>query len=311
MIARPTVIVVGAGGSMPFNFPSGASMLQSARGTEAHEMSRTLCNYFDVSACRRFRESVVASLSDSLDAILETRTDLDQVGRFFIAQLILHAEHQSQGRTGVSGDWLAYLWNLMSDECGSLEEFKKNNVTFITYNYDRLIEHRLLSALAQRYQSTHKELYEFSVDRPVIHLHGTVGPFDDYGRPSVPYGVCPLGQNFQELLPGVLQKAAAGVKVVHQADPKSAEFDAARAALRDASTVFFLGFGFGRTNVRRLGLENIGPRTAIICSRQGLEDSEVGVRINRPFKAAGREPTACPRDADALLTLRTHVHLLS
>jgi hypothetical protein len=55
-------------------------------------------------------------------------------------------------------------------------------------------------------------------------------------------------------VPPDLQVAANGIKIIHEVSPRSAEFREARAALRDAKRIIFLGFGFDRRNVQRLSV---------------------------------------------------------
>lgn len=125
MIHLPTLFVVGAGGSMPFDFPSGSRMLKDARNTEAASLSDEVCNLFGPPTSDTFKATLVGCMESSLDAMLETRPDLEPIGKLYIARKILDAERSAATRTNVAGDWLAYLFQQVSDACPTFDEFEK------------------------------------------------------------------------------------------------------------------------------------------------------------------------------------------
>jgi hypothetical protein len=53
-----------------------------------------------------------------------------------------------------------------------------------------------------------------------------------------------------------IQFAAKGIKVIHAANPRTPAFSAARNALRAASRIYCLGFGYNETNLTRLKVFN-------------------------------------------------------
>lgn len=309
MISRKTVFVIGAGASCVYGFPSGASLLLDARDqTEKDSMEYThgAARENDI---RSLRSALAGTMNSSLDAFLEFRADLAETGRMYIAGRILAAEsrHRPNSRDFVEFDWLSYLFERMDEGCRSLEEFSSNNVTFVTYNYDRLIEHRLGNALRAKWSHVTENIEEaieaYWAKHPIVHLHGSLGSLQ-----SVPYGSNEAWTRDSTRF-DLFRRSFAGIKIIHEANGDDKEFQKARRALVDADRVFFLGFRFARNNVDRLAFSNISYGAHVVCCRYGMTDAEVAVDILEPFKRCKlREPETM--DADCLSTIRARVNLL-
>ena len=204
------------------------------------------------------------------------------------------------------GDWLEYLFNLM--DLTSFDSFRATPVRFITYNYDRRIEERISNGLRGRFRASDLQVATFWEARPVIHLHGSVGSLT-HGPTFVPYGALTNEAPIDFAIRGCIERAASGVRVVHQADAQSFEFQQARALLREAARVIFLGFSFGETNVDRLGLQNIQPGAVVICSRFGMTDVEAELAIQTPFQKMRLARVGLGKqEEDCRELLRNHQH---
>jgi hypothetical protein len=121
-----------------------------------------------------------------------------------------------------------------------------NQLTIVTFNYDRSLEHFLFEAFRERFGASDEEAASFVTHLKILHVHGRLGslPWQESG--GFPYGD---GNSLARV-----REAAAGIRIIHEADGKTEPFNLAREALRQARYVFFLGFGFHRLNVERLGL---------------------------------------------------------
>ena len=145
MITIPTVLVLGAGASYPYGFPT------------AKELRILICEAFtnpNTPASRllgeasghspdgffRFREAFLKSGQPSVDAFLEWRPDFLAIGKLAIAYCLLPFEDESKlftppGNRG--GDWYQYLSVKLN---ASFEDFGSNKLSIITFNYDRSLE---------------------------------------------------------------------------------------------------------------------------------------------------------------------------
>jgi hypothetical protein len=306
MIKERTVFVLGAGASMPYKFPSGPELLRRARDRSSEGIHKATNGRFEMRLVREFREAMKNSQSDSIDSMLEYRNDLQEIGSYFIAAEILHAEFSSLSQRPDSGDWISYLFRQI--DAGDFQAFCDCPVTFVTYNYDRLVEQRFNCGLVSKFQPTSEQLARYWTDRPVIHLHGSVGDLSKDAPGFVPFGAAiRVSGEVEECIPRYLDAAAKGIRIVHQAEPNSAAFQSARMALREASHVYFLGFSFGRANVDRLGLEAMGEASCG-CTRVNMTESECAVQILAPFKKLlDRHPSLGAPEDDCERFLRKHV----
>jgi len=311
VIRHKTVFVIGAGGSCAYDFPSGQQLLSDAKVSRTKDIQKETRNFYPDSRVEVFRAALADSQSDSIDSLLEYRDDCEHLGRLYIAARILRAEHASSLVTNKPLGWLGYLFQRMDDGCTSIADFEQNPVTFVTYNYDRVIEAKISGGLRARYltreSNADERIRQFWAGRPVIHLHGSLGPLG-----LVPFGAVQGNHVIDDAIANMVERASGDIKIVHQADGATDEFKRARAALSEAERVVFLGFSFGRANVDRLDFGCIARSATTFCSRYGMTQAEVNVQIIEPFRKADRpapQPTPEIGD-DCLATLRRYVDQL-
>jgi hypothetical protein len=310
MIKKKTVFVLGAGASMPYGFESGSEMLMRTKmmGPDAIAGAVGILPASPVSA--NFARAVKAAQNESLDAFLEHRKESDSelyVGKRLIARRLLLQELNSIYKFDVNGDWIQNLYSRMVYNVKSVNEFQKQNaVTFITYNYDRLLEHRIAYGLQAQFNAPLDQCAGVFDDIKVIHLHGSLGrPFaaGADGTGVVPFGVdAKNNEEFGKQISFFLDLASHSIQIVHQASPKTPEFKAAREVLSEGEQVFYLGFGFGQTNVERLDLRHVKKDAQIYMTRKGMTDQEFPTP---PRSAQRRRPLAYHRAPTTLPAGRT------
>jgi hypothetical protein len=310
MLFRPTVFVVGAGASIPFGFPSGLSLLREAKALRPDDITKKTNRILNPQQVEELSSVLRDCQEESIDAMLEQQEPILQAaGKRIIAQSILRAEFSSRGGNARDGgDWFQYLFSRMAEGVSALDAFiSKNDVTFITYNYDRLIEYKLMAGLRAKFKAN-DDLWPTITDK-IIHLHGSLGTLfksTDY----VPFGA------IHRTRPSAVLDAAINeylvvcertIKIVHEPKPDGESFDKARAALRRAHAVFFLGFGFGRTNVDRLDFQCIKKDAAICYTRKGMTEQELRLYIREPLVRCDLGNTRKnDNEWDSLALLREH-----
>jgi hypothetical protein len=149
------------------------------------------------------------------------------------------------------GNWMLYLYSHMIGD--SLEEFASNKVSFITFNYDRSLEHFLATSLSNTFGKSLEECSVRLEPISIIHLHGRLGylPWQNTGR----------SREYNDTIDKrILEVCMNEIKVVHEdIKDRDADFTTAKLLLGKADRVYLLGFGFGTTNVQRLGLIDLAP----------------------------------------------------
>ena len=177
MITTPTVFVLGAGASVDFDFPVGKDLLQRVvehLRTTTQIRDNVLASGFSAKEVDEFSDALRFSAEWSIDAFLEKRPAFMNIGKAAMAAELILREQTERifSMTGVL-NWMQYLVGKMQGS--SFEAFADNKVTFVTFNYDRVLEHYLCTALENAWGKTQDEVGALLRKMPIIHLHGQLG----------------------------------------------------------------------------------------------------------------------------------------
>ncbi|MCJ7482255.1 MAG: hypothetical protein MUO31_04755 [Thermodesulfovibrionales bacterium] len=264
MIEKNCVFIVGAGASQVYGFPLGLELKNRVIDllARADESILQIYNRRDVDS---FREALLKSSRYSIDAFLENRSEFIEIGKMVMSKILVDRERignlfmNQKSVTGsphsypIDGDWLAYLFNNLMDT--DFEKFCKNNVQFITFNYDRTIESYFYDALKYSFGKSDEQVVEVMKNIKIVHVHGQLG-FLPWQKTQAEHirKYSPGPRDLEEMIED-LKIAAAEIKIIHEANTESAEFLEARAILKNASSILFLGFGYAPRNIERLKLQ--------------------------------------------------------
>jgi hypothetical protein len=276
MIENYTVLVLGAGASAPFGFPTGQGLKDRVCDTilRSPQSVNTLKSLgFNEEKIAHFRAALTNSGRSSVDAFLEYREDFLDIGKAAIALTILPYETTSRlfkdwihKGSGEEGNWYDLLFSALTDGV-PFDDVDKNSISIITFNYDRSLEHYLFTSLKNSYNKTDDECADKLRKIHIIHVHGSLGPLDWQSHPavidSVPYN---SGTTQQDV-----KLATKNIRIVHESEATTPEFQVARHILPDSKTILFLGFGFHPVNLKRLGIGTINiPHDNIKGTSLGL-----------------------------------------
>lgn len=258
MIEVPTVLVLGAGASCPFGFPSGKELvriiIQSLESTNI--LFIILSKHgFEEDFILRFRDALLGAEPLSIDAFLEYRPDFEEIGKEAIAGSLLQFENLNKFQSMLinnENNWYRYLFNRLNT---SFDSFDKNNLSVITFNYDRSFEHYLFNVLKGTYNKSNDECADRLKNIPIIHVHGSLGslPWQESSISEVKYEIW-KNERYRGL---AVKHGGENIIIVHNANEQTTEFQQAQELLTKAQIVYFLGFGFNKDNVRRLKIETL------------------------------------------------------
>ena len=270
MITHPTVLVLGAGASAPYGFPTGAELRSQIIGELACPVASPLGKTLMGAG---FREQQIQSFADefgnsawnSVDQFLEHRPDHLSVGKAAIAAALI--PHETMGKlfraVDPEEDWYRYLFNAMA--C-SFDEFQNNKLSIITYNYDRSLEQHWLKALLA-FNKPVAVCYEKLKSIPILHLHGTLGEFINGPKNYRPYS--------DDSTPDMITRASDSILIIHETNHASAGFGRARELIQAAERICFLGFGYDQRNVERLvGTDRLFQNKILTGTAYGLTWAE-------------------------------------
>lgn len=279
MIAKKTVLVLGAGASMPFGFPSGRKLVALIVDMLQNQESQTFNLLIDHAHERDhiidFRENLVLSGRSSVDEFLEYRTDFVNVGKESIAAALLSFEKTANlFDVHMDANWYQYLFGQLNT---SFEDFVRNELAIITFNYDRSLEHYLFTSLKHSYKKDDEECAERLNKIPIVHVHGKLGRFswEKSHHSIVPYDA----SSHPDKLGLMVGRGGENIKIIHESIEGDPEFDEAYKLLEAAERIYFLGFGFHEINLKRLRVESLCepevPVQAICGTSYGLSQRQI------------------------------------
>jgi hypothetical protein len=279
MIKTPTTFVIGAGGSCAYGIPAAEEIYRRAKAVnvESDIYQFLLTCSFGTRELDSFLRDLRRTPIRSLDSFLEKRQkepDKMRAGRAFLALLVgLALGHQKHDP---KDEWLGEIIHHMHRGAATFDEFiEGNNVRFVTFNFDTLIEDRISTDVAQLFDGVDDESLRNRI--PVVHVHGTL--------PAIPANALktPDGDGYPRHWGEWLPTAAAQINVVHDAID-DATLSAAAAAVRRAEVLCFLGFAYETVNLARLGL----PAAFENGFSPHLFGSAYGLTRGQQASAAGR-----------------------
>jgi hypothetical protein len=256
MISRPTVFILGAGASAPYGFPTGKGLLKAIheqlvrdRPGQAKGLLTELGH--DQDECARLSEAVFHSGATSIDRFLETNPGLSTIAKRAVAALLCPREHDNRvippparDNPPPNPDLYSSLVEMMVTR--EPIDFLKNNVSFVTFNFDRSLERALFLRLSARYSAlSPKDVAGLVRHLPIMHVHGMLG---------APTWLDGVGRDYAERITAAeVSRVAEDLAVYADRLPPVLEKNL-KETLEAAEHVVFLGFGFLRDNVLKLGL---------------------------------------------------------
>lgn len=273
MIETPTVLVLGAGASMPYGFPSGGGLkdrildIQNTSGAkQIYELG------FDAGELGSFQRRFQASHLASIDRFLQHCPDYSPLGKSCIAACIRANEQQFLGKfldsSAALNDWYPLLWNAIADV--SENDFHRNRLKIITFNYDRSLEIFLSFAYASTYGiELAPASFKLRQTVEILHVYGDLGALTTADHDCFKLGI--------EMTPRHLQACQESIRVIGDRVQVTTREKCGQLISR-AGVVCFLGFGFAAENCDAIlasAKSELTPRNRLFCgSASGLHLGE-------------------------------------
>ena len=242
-------------------------------------------------ACRKIRDGIV--LANSIDNFMDSHRDDQRIklcGKLAIVRSIVAAERGSKlyfdpGQHGqdinikfghIQASYFLQLWRLLQVGVAERDvETIFDNVAFITFNYDRCLEHFLYHALQQHYFVQKDVAANLISKTPIIHTYGKVGllPWQNLLE-GVPFGGYERGYGEIDL-----PKLSQEINTYTEQIEDTQLLQAIHVEVDRAETVVFLGFSYFSENMSLLmppGTRNPHAKR-LFGSAHGLSDAAVGV----------------------------------
>lgn len=263
MILGRKVFIIGAGAHVAYGFPTGKGLKDEIIGPQAIAEYASSVFHNHIEFVERFKK---AESLDSIDAFLQNHPEFEEIGKYAIAWAISRAEADTGGERKASAykkniedqeiddDWIRFLTRLTTNTLPGdhYKKIGKNDVNFITFNYDRTLEHFIYEDLTNAYRCDPDGLRiigEFITSK-IHHVYGKIGPLPWQSANGFPYGVP------TKKLPK-LHEIMHNINIIRTGDEPRHELVQ---LLERADTIFFLGFGFATENLKVLNIPECIPR---------------------------------------------------
>jgi len=254
MITVPTVLILGAGASMDFGFPSGTGLIEGILKStnpdgDGRARGQLIELGFKVDQINRFHSQLSQAAMPSIDDFLEHNHEFIRIGKTAIAQTLVRYE-RPEVLFRLENNWYKYLFGKMMTEFAA---FKNNRLSVITFNYDRSLEHFLFTTLKNSFGKDDAAVTEALRSIPIIHFYGRLG--------YLPWQTQHDSREYHRNNDiRAIDTASLFITVIHEAEGQVSEkVTQARKALHEAERIVFLGFGYHRTNLERLALPKYQP----------------------------------------------------
>lgn len=313
------VFILGAGASCPYGFPSGRELRKKilteyvsdyekylkAKGAIEPGMSEEH-QPEELHMAKKFVERFRKSTTGSIDLYLARNPEFNELGKRAIIFRILAAENASgfRERTKIRDqDWYTWLFEQMTDELVKKEDFlrfSENDVSFITFNYDRSLEHFLYDSLFNSFHGLAvEEIIKQIRQIEICHVFGQVGPLEWQAQHStIEYRINVGCTNVGDL--------ADNIRIVYE-EGENHELERARKIISRAQRVFFLGFGYAQENLEALKIpEVLADVPRVVGTALGLTKKETAT-IKSQLSEGGDGRSVVIQNQDCLSLLRTYM----
>ncbi|MBN2211361.1 MAG: hypothetical protein JW709_08200 [Sedimentisphaerales bacterium] len=329
MIEKRTVMILGAGASIPYGFPSGYGLLQivcRCNGATINYNPPGNINTFhslppitdlvkhgiDQAKFQKFLYELEHS-QVSIDQFIEHRgEEYYDLGRQAIAIALLRLENEtrlfrqdarvrfSNSDESHANSWYQFLWSRMIRPKFSFDDFDQNKISFITFNYDRSLEHFLFEALKWNSGKTNEECATKLEKIDIVHVYGSLGP--------LPWQDKENGIPYQSQWHEAYRKSYANIDLMRSDNSLNNHFEKAHRLLAQAERIYILGFGFDPINLARLELDKHVKQDIIYATTQGLAADDL-TRIKNIMCLIGVPVIKGSRKTDIYSFLYEHVIL--
>jgi len=264
MIKEKTVFILGAGASVPYGYPTGAELRLEICDEHPDRLEKCIAKGIDTAMITRniqqaksLAEKFEKSSTESIDLFLARNREFSETGKLAIVLTLLHYEKESKFRERVSipkQDWYSHLFTKMTEsltEPDGYKNFGGNNISFITFNYDRSLEYILHESLKYSFLlAKDSEIVEQLREITISHVYGKIDdlPWEKPGSTSYLNAQTnyPLGTSHVHDYVKLMEN----IQTIHERKEK--DRSEILKQISEATRVFFLGFGYAQENLEIL-----------------------------------------------------------
>jgi hypothetical protein len=206
MIKKDTVFILGAGASYHYGYPTGEGLIEKVvemankllgycrNRLESGQVVQYLPDYVSakcesksgikganaawrsvIEECEELIKRIETVRPLVIDYFLAWSEKLRPIGKFMVAAVILDCQAKSLRKKHSGSDWYRFIIHKIGSNCDDSTDIFKNNVHFVTFNYDISLEYYLRRSLSSIELFKLSDIDAFLNDKRITHIYGSVG----------------------------------------------------------------------------------------------------------------------------------------
>lgn len=299
---KRVVFVIGAGASVDFGLPTGSTLrellttsvyprfdIKALRSLSAPAKAAFTGTSSDSSAfglllkareeiklfkqrsiveAEAFRVAFLRSGMSSIDRFLESNSNWVEHGKCAIASVLVPLQDKQLEAKTTASNWHSWLFERLLRQRAAINE---GRIGFITFNYDRLVHCGLYSMLRHGLQQSDDGTRATMAKIPIEHVYGYLDVDCDSLLENGD-----IERNDDEIFINErYQRAAQSIHLIPETRVSGTDvYTRCQSMINKASVVVFLGFGFDRVNLERIGALEIARSKRVYANCFGLEAAE-------------------------------------
>ncbi len=279
MFTKKTVLILGAGASCDYGYPTGAELvkniIKSIQNVEYVNSYDEEIKMMEDPKLKNLCQKLEDFNPINIDYFLKHHTDVQDAGKRMIAYEILKCELKSKDeleeeRSNKESnknmkDWYRYLFHAITSGCENPEDLNKNleNLFIITFNYDISLESYIKTRLSQTefFKDVQEDFCQEFFKNNIIHVYGKIRDLYEEKDQKINKWVqdhkanqpCTITKEPVLLIYSTQLKE--NIEVIGGKNDKQKGINKEAAEwISAAEKLFILGFGFDSNNIDKIGL---------------------------------------------------------
>lgn len=269
------VIILGAGSSKSYGFPTGDELLKiiingsiklkpdmqdyydNDEINEIHKFNKyyTQCiNFYKKKYTyddNKFRSDLKTSSTKTIDTYLSNSNNVDDeaFAKFAISSIISFYENIEQMRKDSHDGWMEYLFNQRISY--QLKDFLDSPPTIITFNYDTFFEHKLIKHLEKEH--SYKDADSYILDKQFIkHVYGNLNnsSYKEHTYEVKEYiqGDKIIRLEVNEIDFDKIEENSRNINFIRAEAEETSKIEEIRNIIKNSKKIYILGYGFDKFN---------------------------------------------------------------
>ncbi|MDR3593828.1 hypothetical protein [Clostridium sp.] len=287
MISENTVLILGAGASKPYGYPTALELREEIinrflplfkKFARENNKDSDFDNHPYTKKVSQIIESFKKSSTSSIDLFLSRNKSFYVNGKEIITFLLANYEIESKFREDLKDrkyDWYFYLYNILTKDIttpDNISKFIENKISIITFNYDRSFEHFIYESLYNSFISKRDEINNIMNNLKIIHVYGKLAPLPWENGGGLDYRSNKIKDYFEDNSKNLI--------IIYE--ERQAVREEITKIITEAKNIYFLGFGYAEENLEAIGLNKMVFRTEqrIYGTAMGLMEMEIAKNVS-------------------------------